>query len=153
MGFSLICGICALLYVCISVSDTGPGIDPEMRERIFDPFFTTKAVGQGTGLGLAVVHGIVRPHGGAVDVTSAPGKGACFNVYLPRCEGPELKNPDPVDSVAGVVEHILFADDEEALVSLYSSITATPSPAPGTARKRSTCSRRVRTRMISSSAT
>lgn len=109
-------------YVCISVSDTGPGIDPEMRERIFDPFFTTKAVGQGTGLGLAVVHGIVRHHGGAVDVTSAPGKGACFSVYLPRCEGPELKTSEPVHSVAAGVEHILFADDEEALVSLWKEI-------------------------------
>ena len=109
-------------YVCISVSDTGPGIDPETRERIFDPFFTTKAVGHGTGLGLAVVHGIVRHHDGAVDVTSAPGKGACFSVYFPVCEGPDIHRPMPVDSVGAGDEHILFADDEEALVSLWKEV-------------------------------
>jgi signal transduction histidine kinase/ActR/RegA family two-component response regulator len=109
-------------YVCLSVSDTGPGIDPEMRERIFDPFFTTKPVGHGTGLGLAVVHGIVRYHRGAVDVTSTPGEGACFSVYLPLCEGQELDRPEPEVSVQTGDEHILFVDDEETLVSLWKEI-------------------------------
>ena len=109
-------------YVCITVSDTGPGIDPETRERIFDPFFTTKAVGHGTGLGLAVVHGIVRHHGGAVDVSSEPGKGACFRVYFSLCEGADIHRPAPADSVGAGDEHILFADDEEALVSLWKEV-------------------------------
>ena len=109
-------------YVCISVSDTGPGIDVEIRERIFDPFFTTKPVGHGTGLGLAVVHGIVRYHGGAVDVTSTPGKGACFSVYLPLCEGPDLDRTEPEVSVRPGDEHILFVDDEETLISLWKEI-------------------------------
>ena len=108
--------------VCISVSDTGPGIDPETRDRIFDPFFTTKAVGHGTGLGLAVVHGIVRYHRGMVDVTSTPGEGACFRVYLPLCEGPDAGSAEPELSVRTGNEHILFADDEEMLVSLWKEI-------------------------------
>lgn len=109
-------------YVCLSVSDTGHGIDPEMRERIFEPFFTTKPVGHGTGLGLAVVHGIVRYHGGGVDVTSTPGKGACFNVYLPLCEGQDLDRTEPEVSIRPGDEHILFVDDEETLVSLWKEI-------------------------------
>jgi signal transduction histidine kinase/ActR/RegA family two-component response regulator len=109
-------------YISISVSDTGPGIDPKMRERIFDPFFTTKPVGHGTGLGLAVVHGIVRYHRGAVDVISTPGQGACFNVYLPLCEVKTLDRPEPEISVAAGNEHILFVDDEEILVQLWKEV-------------------------------
>lgn len=70
--------------VQLSVSDTGPGIAPEVKARIFNPFFTTKAPGQGTGLGLSIVHTIVQDHGGSIDVDSAPGDGATFTVILPR---------------------------------------------------------------------
>ena len=73
-------------WISLTVADTGPGIEPEVLERIFDPFFTTKRPGQGTGMGLAVVHGVVRGLGGAVDVDSAPGRGSRFTVRLPAAQ-------------------------------------------------------------------
>jgi signal transduction histidine kinase len=70
--------------VTVAFADTGPGIAPEHRERIFEPFFTTKSEVNGTGLGLAVSVGIVRQHGGTIDVVSEPGKGSTFTIRLPR---------------------------------------------------------------------
>ena len=80
------------LGVRIEVSDTGPGIDPAMRDRIFDPFFTTKPVGQGTGLGLAISYGIIKDHGGNIHVDSPPGQGACFAIDLPLRPAPRARN-------------------------------------------------------------
>jgi signal transduction histidine kinase/ActR/RegA family two-component response regulator len=98
----------------IRVRDTGHGMDEAVRERVFEPFFTTKPAGEGTGMGLSVVHGIVSKYGGAIEVESSPGKGSCFDVYLPLASETELrkvgKEPDP-----GLVRgegHILFVDDD-----------------------------------------
>lgn len=108
-------------YLKLGVSDTGPGMDPEVLERIFDPFFTTKAPGEGTGMGLSVVHGIVKAHGGALMVHSEPGRGSLFQVLLPRGEEvftESQENPLP----AGRSECILFVDDEEELARLWQEI-------------------------------
>ena len=80
-------------YLRLSVSDTGHGMSKEVMEHIFDPFFTTKGPGQGTGLGLSVVHGIVKSHGGAISVESEPGKGSTLAVYLPRLERKTAPRP------------------------------------------------------------
>jgi C4-dicarboxylate-specific signal transduction histidine kinase len=78
--------------VVIQVSDTGPGIPPEMRSRVFEPFFTTKEAGRGTGLGLAVSHGIVRDHGGSIEVVADSGAGATFSVWLPRTHNSRIED-------------------------------------------------------------
>lgn len=105
-------------YITLSISDTGHGIEPSIRERIFDPYFTTKPVGEGTGLGLAVVHGIVKNLGGTLAVESQPGKGSTFTVYLPLIESvaaPVIRTAelDPKGD-----EHVLFVDDEQSLVDV-----------------------------------
>jgi len=105
-------------YVRLSVRDTGPGITPEILERIFEPFFTTKDVGEGTGLGLAVVHGIVTHHGGALTVESTPGQGATFAVYLPRRDATTSPSVHGEGLVLTRHERILLVDDEEALTGV-----------------------------------
>ncbi len=105
-------------YVELTVSDTGCGIQPAIMERIFDPFFTTKDQGRGTGMGLAVVHGIVKSHGGVITVNSRLGMGSTFTVYLPRYEEklPDRNEaPYPMPRGSG---RILFVDDEETLADL-----------------------------------
>jgi CheY-like chemotaxis protein len=107
--------------VRVSVTDTGVGMTDEVRARIFEPFFTTKDVGQGTGLGLAVVYGVARAHGGWVDCTSAPGSGSRFDVYLPTGAAavPAAEPPAPRrDPTAGRGELVLVAEDEPPVRSL-----------------------------------
>jgi len=100
-------------YMKLTVADTGQGIDHGLQKRIFDPFFTTKELGHGTGMGLAVVHGIVQDAGGTVKVKSEPGKGAVFDVYLP-ITGTEASPVSAADSpLATGSETILLVDDEE----------------------------------------
>jgi signal transduction histidine kinase/DNA-binding response OmpR family regulator len=106
-------------HVRLSVSDTGHGMDSATMERIFDPFFTTKPVGEGTGLGLAVVLGIMQSHEGAITVYSEPGQGTTFRLYFPILET-ETSSAETVSKPTpqGQGEHILFIDDEEALAGL-----------------------------------
>ena len=128
-------GIALGNYVVITVQDNGPGIPPETLQRIFEPFFTTKPVGQGTGLGLAVVHGVMRNHGGAVDVTSRVGVGSTFALYFPVAVSYGQSNPlesppaPPATAVCSVPpasspttsevrKHVMYVDDDQALVSL-----------------------------------
>jgi PAS domain S-box-containing protein len=105
-------------YVRISVSDNGCGMDSATMERIFDPFFTTQAPGQGTGLGLSVVHGIMKDHDGAVTVYSEPGKGTIFNLYFPAAGATQEKKRDVAAMPNGHGERLLYVDDEDALVML-----------------------------------
>jgi PAS domain S-box-containing protein len=105
------------LYAVLTVADTGPGIDPAVRDRIFEPFFTTRPVGEGTGLGLSVVHGIVSSLGGFVTVHSRPGEGATFGVYLPAAPVPRAEAKAPAgERVRGGTERVLVVDDEPVLV-------------------------------------
>jgi two-component system cell cycle sensor histidine kinase/response regulator CckA len=106
-------------YVVLTVTDTGTGLTPEAQARLFEPFFTTKEPGKGTGLGLATVHGIVLRSGGSVAVSSEPGRGASFIVYLPRAEGPALVDEAPPVSPPRVAaQTVLVVDDEEGLRTL-----------------------------------
>jgi CheY-like chemotaxis protein len=109
-------------YVVLKVSDTGHGMNKETMERIFDPYFTTKEVGKGSGLGLAVVHGIVKRLGGAVNVYSEVGKGTTFQVYLPRHESVAGTAVEGKKPIPGGVERILFVDDEAALVDIWQNV-------------------------------
>ncbi len=106
-------------YVTLMVSDTGPGMHEDVKDRIFEPFFTTKERGQGTGMGLAVVYGIVKGHHGVITVLSEPGQGATFEVYLPRHTSGEKGTDEPASRpIPRGRERILFVDDEEMLVEM-----------------------------------
>ena len=106
-------------YVKISVSDTGVGIDASIRERIFDPFFTTREVGKGTGLGLASSYGIIRNHGGIIDVKSEKGKGSTFDIYLPAAKSKVIDQRSEVsEDIKPGTETILLVDDEEIIIDV-----------------------------------
>jgi PAS domain S-box-containing protein len=112
-------------YACFQVSDTGTGMTPEVRARIFEPFFTTKEGNRGTGLGLAVVYGIVASHHGTIDVQSAPGAGSAFRIFLPLAEMAAVPSTAQVSAEfpAGT-ESILIVDDEDALRRLLETAFA-----------------------------
>lgn len=124
-------GLSGERYAAVTVRDDGPGMDAATLSRIFEPFFTTKPVGQGTGLGLAVVHGVLRTHEGAIDVHSIPGQGSRFTLYFPAAPGdapaepaalvPAVAAPAPAPASAaapGRQRHVMYVDDDEALVFL-----------------------------------
>ena len=105
-------------YVVLTIKDTGRGMPPETLERIFDPFFTTREVGQGSGMGLAVLHGIIVAHDGVIDVTSSLGKGTVFTVFFPRVADTEGTGDEPERVLPQGSESILFVDDEEDIVGM-----------------------------------
>lgn len=106
-------------YMKITVSDTGVGMDKEVLDRIFEPFYTTKEVGEGSGMGLSVVHGIVKNHCGAIDVQSTPGKGTTFTILFPKIDSDQETFPAKTEgSLPKGNERIFFIDDEESLTRL-----------------------------------
>ena len=108
-------------YLRLTVSDTGCGMDASTMERIFDPYFTTKEVGKGSGLGLAVVHGIVKRHDGAITVRSEPGKGTTFTIYIPRVDVQSETAMQVDDLLPRGSERILLVDDEPAVMEMGTS--------------------------------
>lgn len=111
------------LYVCLTVADTGAGIDEYVIDRIFEPYFSTKEKDKGTGLGLAMVHGIIKSYGGNIRVYSEPGKGTAFHVYLPAIQTQdETKETWGISPVEGGKERILLVDDEEQIVRMSQQV-------------------------------
>lgn len=119
-GYEAVPDLSSGSYLRISISDTGHGMSAEVQKRIFDPYFTTKVKGMGTGLGLAVVHGIVKKHGGTVNFYSVPEHGTQFHVYLPIIHTLQSSPEDLLAQTEGEIpggdERILLVDDEEAIV-------------------------------------
>jgi PAS domain S-box-containing protein len=107
------------VYACLTVADTGVGMDKDLTAKIFDPFFTTRETGKGTGMGLSVVHGIVKNTGGSIHVYSKPGRGTEFHVYLPVMKSlSEQQETQPREPIPGGTERILLVDDEEAIAAM-----------------------------------
>ncbi len=105
-------------FVVLTICDTGHGIPPEVREKIFDPYFTTKEVGKGTGMGLAITHGIITGYGGFITCESEPDKGTVFDIYFPAIEEKTVAAVKPVAVAPPGTGHILLIDDEKMLVEL-----------------------------------
>ncbi len=109
-------------FLHLGVSDTGQGIEPAQLNRIFDPFFATKAPGEGTGLGLSVVYGIVKSLGGTIGVNSTPGRGSTFDIYLPSVAARGKEPERPVEPIPRGTESVLFVDDEGHLVEVMGQV-------------------------------
>ncbi len=109
-------------FVQLSVSDSGPGIAPDIKKKIFDPYFTTKETGKGSGMGLAIVHGIVKSYGGFISLDSEPGEGTAFHVFLPAIKKELLSEIEDVVPIPVGRDRILFIDDEEILAEMGKSM-------------------------------
>jgi CheY-like chemotaxis protein len=109
-------------YLKLTVSDTGTGIPPEIMESIFEPYFTTKATGEGSGMGLALIHGIVEAHGGKIFAESRPGKGSVFSVYLPTIKQRETDLQQSEEKLPTGNERILLVDDESPIARMGKQI-------------------------------
>jgi PAS domain S-box-containing protein len=109
-------------YVRMIIGDTGHGMDRKTIERIFEPFFTTKGPGEGTGIGLSVVHGIVKSHGGKISVYSEPGKGSTFKIFFPRTDTAVAEIPQSQNGISTGSERILLVDDEEIVIEVVTEI-------------------------------
>ena len=105
-------------YVRLRMRDTGEGIEPKIMDRIFEPYYTTKEIGKGTGMGLSVIHGIVKRHGGGIRVESELEKGTLFEIYFPALEKAAVDEKEPAGEIKGGSERILFVDDETSMVNL-----------------------------------
>jgi two-component system, cell cycle sensor histidine kinase and response regulator CckA len=112
-------------YVKVSVTDTGVGMDEKTRQRIFDPFFTTKEMGRGTGLGLATVYGIIKGHGGIINVYSEKGKGTTFNIYLPASKQEVRAERKPLRPILRGTETLLIVDDEPTILKVTGDLLTT----------------------------
>jgi len=109
-------------YVKISITDTGEGMDEETRKRVFDPFFTTRDMGRGTGLGLASAYGIIRNHGGIINIYSEKGEGTTFNIYLPASEKEVIEEKRLHEEVVKGTETFLLVDDEDMVINVGSKM-------------------------------
>jgi CheY-like chemotaxis protein len=109
-------------YVKLSVTDTGLGMDEKIQKRIFEPFFTTKEMGRGTGLGLATVYGIIKNHGGFIEVNSKKGDGTTFNVYLPATEIEVVEEKRADEALVRGSENVLLVDDEDLIIDVGEQI-------------------------------
>jgi len=112
-------------YVKVNVTDTGQGMDAKTKERIFDPFFTTKEMGRGVGLGLAMVYGIIKGHGGMINVYSEPGHGTTFTIYIPALEEKVEEEKVKTDTIVKGTETILLVDDEKAVLDVTRDLLIT----------------------------
>jgi signal transduction histidine kinase/ActR/RegA family two-component response regulator len=105
-------------FIQLSVGDSGAGMTQEVKDKIFDPYFTTKGVGKGTGMGLSIAHGIIKSYGGFITLSSEPGKGTVFHVFLPVVNKEELPAKEASEQIPVGIERVLFIDDEDVLADM-----------------------------------